>query len=145
MQNSDNPPLEKAGEKMHQRLLNLIRSHWHPQPVETPTVAEDLPRLSPVERSAESVCYGVKRLEHWVSPSGTIREWLRFNFWVAGMLAIPSLLVVPLMTYLLGSFASWTGFLVKIVGNLIVFPMLAIVCIATVSGIVFIGKAFCGK
>ena len=142
----NNPTPEQSTHKSRiSRFTDFIRSKWHPKEVEIPKVETELPALPPVERSAESIRYGFKRLEYWVSPTGTIREWLRFNLWVAGMLAVPSLLVVPLLTYLLGSFASWTGFLVQIVANLIVFPMLAVVFIAIISGIVFVGRAFAGR
>jgi len=64
---------------------------WRPREIEPPVVQPALHRMGAVERSAEVIRYAVRTAEYWVSPQGSLREWLRLNFWFALVLAVPAL------------------------------------------------------
>ena len=95
---------------------------WNPRPVERPTVAPDLVRMDPVVRSAEVLRYSVRRTEFWLSPMGGLREWFRLNLWIAILLAIPAIVIIPVASYLLTQLAAGTGQLSEIARNLAQIP-----------------------
>ena len=95
---------------------------WHPREIEPPVVQPALHRMGAVERSAEVIRYAVRTAEYWVSPQGSLREWLRLNLWFALVLAVPALLIVPISTYLLAELAAGTGQLADIARNLSQIP-----------------------
>ena len=76
-------------------LRKWITQNWHPAKVEAPKVDPALPILNEVQRSAEVFRYSVLRTEYWLSPSGTLREWIRLNLMVALIIGTPALVVVP--------------------------------------------------
>ena len=92
---------------------------WQPVPVPQPEVDPDLPDLTAIERSAEVLRYSALRLEHAISPGGTLRAWLRLNVLLALLVGIPALFVVPVLTLLLSSLASWSGLLLQVTMNLL--------------------------
>src|SRR5687767_2020170 len=104
-------------------LFSRLKLNWHPQPVAEPKIDPQLDQLDHLQRTAEVLHYSMRRLEFWLSPGGTLREWLRFNVVVTAVLGIPALLIVPLITYLLEQFTTWTTLLTRIGSNLIVFPI----------------------
>ena len=92
--------------------------NWHPEPIEKPQIDTSLPSLSHIERAAETLRYWMLRTEYAISPSGVLREWLQFTLWTAIVIGAPCVLVVPVVTYLLASFATWTAFLAAAAINL---------------------------
>ena len=124
------------------RLRQWITNHWHPAPMEPPKVDPELPILNDVQRSAEVLRYSVLKTEYWLSPSGTLREWVRLNAIVALILSIPALFIVPLVTWLLAEFVTWSELLVQIAKNLAVFPVLAVLGAAFITGILFAARLF---
>ena len=54
-------------------------------------------KLTPVERVAECSKYGILLFEYWISPSGGLRNWMRLNFLLFLIFAIPVALVVPIL------------------------------------------------
>ena len=66
-------------------------------------------------------------IEHWLSPSGVLREWLRQVVRVALFLAAPVLLVVPLVTLLLVSLLKWMVLITSIAWKLVVVLVLFLV------------------
>jgi len=120
-------------------LIHTIKLNWQPTPLAEPSVDREFQNMDLLQRTSEAVRYSLLSLEWWLSPGGTLREWLRFNTVIAAVLSMPALLVVPLVTYLLGQFATWTALLGRIAGNLIIFPLTVVCGIAVVSaGILFI-------
>src|SRR5688572_310057 len=83
------------------RTRSLVLRHWQPKPLPPPRVDPNLAQFNALERSAEVFRYSFQRCEYWISPKGWLREWLRFNIRLALLLTIPSVLVVPLVTYML--------------------------------------------
>jgi hypothetical protein len=124
-----------------QGLKTVILKHWHPQEIRPPIVDPDLPHQTGIERSAEVFRYSVLAAEHWLSPAGCMREWLRFNTRVAIILAIPSVMIVPIITYSLTQFTTWTTLLVQTTSNLILFPLSALLMVGLVSAVVFLAKS----
>lgn len=123
------------------RTRRLVLQHWQPTPLAAPQVDPELPRLTALERSAEVFRYWIHRFEYWLSPMGWLREWLRFNLRFALLLAVPSLLVVPLISFALGQLSSWSALLAQTTSRMILFPLSALMIVGLVSGLIYIGRA----
>src|SRR4051812_20302404 len=95
-------------------LASRLKLNWHPQPIAEPRIDPEFHKLDHLQRTTEVLHYTTRKLEWWLSPNGSLREWLRFNFVVTAVLGIPALLIVPLITYLLGQFATWSALLMRI-------------------------------
>ena len=117
-----------------------VKALWRPKPLKPPQVDPELPELNPLQRSAESLRYSTLQTEYWISAGGTLREWFRLNCGVALVLGIPALFVVPIITFLLHQFTTWTGLLVQIAKNLVVFPIIAVLAIALITAVLFVVK-----
>ena len=123
------------------RLRIYLSQHWNPEKLEAPKVDPDLPELNGVERSAEVFRYTTLSTEHWLSPKGYLREWLRFNAKVFACLLIPSILVMPLVTLTLGQFVTWAALIAATTASVILFPLSALIFIGLISGLVYLGKS----
>ena len=108
-----------------------LTAAWQPTPIAAPEVDPDLTELSGVERSAEVFRYKLLQLEYALSSGGGLRAWLKLNLLVSFLLGIPALFVVPVITLLLSSFATWTAFLFQTALN-ILYTLLTIVAIVAV-------------
>ena len=115
--------------------------HWQPKTLTPPKVDPQLQELSFAERPAEVLRYSVRKAEYWLSPKGHLREWLRFNLKAAVLLGIPALLVVPLVTFALGQFNTWTTLLAQTTSNMVLFPMSALLVVGLISGLIYIVKS----
>ena len=82
--------------------------------------------MNSLQRAAESFRYVLLRWEHWVSPSGDMREWLRYNSCVGAWMLIPALFVMPVIGLILWQVSGWVSMLTTIVGHLIVLPILVL-------------------
>jgi hypothetical protein len=118
-----------------------IKVRWNPHPVKEPQVDPDLPKLSGLARAAEALRYAVLRTEHWLCPGGKLREWARLNGKLSALLAIPALLVLPLITFVLWQIATWVGLLFGIVGRLIVLPLAALLAAGVILFSVIVVRA----
>jgi len=101
------------------RIGRALMLAWHPIPVEPTAIDSHLETLSGIERVAEVLRFNVLSVEHAISPHGGLRAWLKLNVLVALVLVIPAMLVVPVITYLLSGFSSWSQFLAEIATNLL--------------------------
>lgn len=108
---------EKSG------FREFIRQHWKPRQGQPPKVAPDLAEMCSVERSAEVTRYSFLSLEWWLSPNGTLREWLRLHSKLGCLLLIPALLILPLITFVIQQIAGWVAFLGGIAMHLILIPL----------------------
>lgn len=97
----------------------VARATWRQVPLAAPEIDPQLENLSAVERIAEVLRYKLLHLEFAISGGGGIRAWLRLNLLIAAVLAIPAVVVVPIVTWLLGSFVTLTGFLLAAAQNLL--------------------------
>lgn len=119
----------------------MIKRHWKPEPVQSPVVDKDFPNLSGVERAAEVMRFMLIKLEHWLSPKGTLRQFIKINLRFAVILAVPILLVAPLITMALVMFKSWIVLLTQTFSSFILFPLSVILSILLVCGTFYIGRA----
>ena len=119
------------------RIRSSLASAWRPAPLQSPRVDPELARLGFVPRSAEVMRFQVLRLEHALSPGGGLRCWLKLNALLALGLAIPALLLVPPITWILAGMATWSAYLAAVVLNLLlalVYAILIAVILSTVLG-----------
>ena len=139
MQNSENKPA------LWKRLPSCFSPHWKPQPIAPPQVDEEVTELPPIERGAEVIRYSVLKAEFWLSPQGRLREWLRFNVVAALIIGLPALFIVPIVTFILGSFATWIGFLAMAAWNLVCFVGSVIAAMALTTAALAVFKATRGR
>jgi hypothetical protein len=140
IQKRPNPTAETFALR-HQSIRNAIRLNWNPGRLEIPRVSEDFQALDPIARGGEVIRYSILRTEYWISPNGIMREWVRWNLAVGLALAIPSVVIVPVVTLLMGVFVTWSGLIIQIAKNLLLFPLLAIVIIGLGSAIIILIRA----
>ena len=110
-------------------VVHRPRDGWHPEPVRLPTVDPEFTRMNSLQRAAESFRYVLRRWEHWVSPSGDIREWLRHNSRVGAWLLIPTVFVMPAIGLILWQVRGWLSMLTSIAGHLIVLPVFVLLAL----------------
>ena len=127
------------------RIKSMWASAWRPMPVPVPAVDPDLPRMGFVPRSAEVMRFQVLRLEHALSPGGGLRCWLKLNALLALGLAIPALLLVPPITWILAGMATWSAYLAAVVLNLLLALVYAILIAAILSTVVSMAGARSGR
>ena len=115
-------------------LVARLPAAMQPLPLKPPQTCADSTTLSAIERSAEVLRYSACRLEYWLSPGGRLRAWLRLNLLLAELLAIPSIILAPVITLFLATLASWTEYaLIAAVNTLLT--------LVTGVGIVAVGTA----
>lgn len=105
-----------------------LHAAWQPAPVAKPEVDPGLAELTPLERITEVLRYKLLQLEYSLSSGGGLRAWLRLNLLVCLLLTIPAILIVPVVTWLLQSFTTWSAYLFATALNLL-FTLLTIVAI----------------
>ena len=123
------------------QVRQIVIHRWQPEPLPEPEVDHDLPQLSAIERSAEVMSYTCRRFEYWLSPQGTLREWFKFNLRLAFGLAVPALLVAPLVTLALQQFNSWIDLITKTTSNLVLVPLSVLLVVGLICGLISIGKS----
>ncbi len=134
----DNLPVSDPRSRTEESSGRLVRRVWRPDPVDHPEVDADLPKLPWPERCAEAIRYAFLSAEHWLSPKGVLREWLRVSLWIGVSLLAAALLVVPPVTLLLEGAVEWTGLVSATASNIV----------ATVTGlppvVIALGSLFIG-
>ena len=95
-----------------------MKLSWRPMHLLQPSVDPLFPRMGILERTAESLRYCLLKAEHWLSPGGFLREWLRNNSKVAVLLGIPVLLVMPVLLLLFTQIVSFSTLLMMIAKNI---------------------------
>lgn len=135
IRDENHSPLDVQRPKLHVSISGTfalaMRNAWHPVPLTKPEVDPQLPSLSALQRSAEVLRYKILQLEYAISPEGGLRGWLRLNFLLSMLIGIPAILIIPIITYLVSSFATWTGFLLQAVMN-ILFALVGLIAIAAI-------------
>ncbi len=69
-----------------------------PPPICKPVVNSQFDRMNGLQRTTESFRYAVLSIEHFISPDGRIREWLRKNVRLSAVLIIPTVTAFPVVT-----------------------------------------------
>ena len=101
----------------------------------------DLPTLSGIERSAEVLRFMLHKLEYWLAPRGHLREFVKLNFQLAVAIAIPVLMVAPLITMALDQFKAWINLLTQTFSSFVLFPLSVVLSVLLVCGMVYIGRS----
>ena len=96
----------------------MMKLSWRLTHLCQPSVDPLFPKMGCLDRTAESLRYCLLKTEHWLSPRGFLREWLRNNSTVAILLGIPALLVMPVLLLLFTQIVSFTGMLMMIAKNI---------------------------
>lgn len=118
-----------------------FKRHWQPEPLTKPVVDETLPELTGIERSAEVARFTMAKLEHWLSPLGNLREFLRMNLRLAICIAVPVVLVSPFITLALERLKTWVAMLSETMSSFLLFPLSVILSVILVCGLIYIAKA----
>ena len=127
------------------RRHHFFRRHWNPEKIEPPKVDPKLENLDAATRSCEVIRFSLLSLEWWLSPNGTLREWLKLNGKIISILVIPTVLVMPLVTLIIWQVAKWMNWLVGIAGHIILFPLVALAGIIVALVIVAILRIIFGR
>jgi hypothetical protein len=86
-------------------------------------VVNSLKGMNGLQRATESFRYSLLNFEHWVSPQGHIREWVRRNALLGMFLLIPAVLVMPIIGLMLWQVDGWTTLVFSIVATLTTHPV----------------------
>lgn len=123
------------------RLRKMFTRHWRPKPLPEPVVDNDLPHLNGIERAAEVIRFILTTLEHWLSPSGRLREFIKMNARLAVAIAVPVVIVAPLVTLALEQLKGWVALLISTMSSFVLFPLSVLLCILLVCGMIYIGRS----
>jgi len=111
---------------------------WKQERIEKPTPDLELTPDSWMERGAEVVGWWIARLEFWLSESGWLRAWLRFNLIVSIVLASAGLLLLPPVTRVLEQLARSSHWVGEIFGD--VFTLVTgLPPVAITLGVLYLG------
>ena len=84
----------------------------------------------------------MSRLEHWLSPSGHFREFTKMNARIAIIIAIPVLMVAPLVTMAINQIKAWVALLTETFSSFVLFPLSVVLSILLVCGLIYITRSF---
>jgi hypothetical protein len=105
---------------------------WQPKALPIPRADGEMIWSGAVERAAEVFRYMFHCLEYWISPGGWLREWIRLNLRLAFLVAIPALLVGPLVTKALVQLNAWVTQLNNTTSALVLFPLSAVLVVGLI-------------
>ena len=120
------------------RTRGLVLKTWEPKPLPPPKADRGLAHFTALERSAEVFRYNFNRAEYWLSPGGWLREWIRLNFRVAFLVAIPALLVGPLVTRALAQLSAWVTLLNNTTSAMVLFPLSAVLVLGLICLLIYV-------
>jgi hypothetical protein len=123
----------------------VVRPRWTPMPVPEPHIDPHLTQRHPIERSAIVLTFWMLKAEHWISSGGFLREWIRLNAYAALVVAVPTFVIVPVITALLTQFVTWTALLATIIKNLVMAQCLGMTCIGLLVGLYVALKMFLSR
>jgi len=81
------------------------------------------------------------KLEHWLSPLGQLREFFKLNIRLALAIAIPVMMVAPLVTMALEQFRRWIAMLTETMSSFMLFPLSVILSILLICGMIYIARS----
>ena len=90
---------------------------------------EPLAQMNGLQRVVECFRYTILSVEHWISPDGHLREWLRRNLLLGAWLIVPALFVMPIIGLILWQLTGWLNMLS---GRFIILPLLILLVIRSV-------------
>lgn len=83
----------------------------------------------------------ISRLEYALSPSGGLRQFLKLNLRLCIAIAIPVMMVAPLVTMAITQFKTWIALLTETFSSFVLFPLSVVLSILLVSGMIYIGRS----
>jgi len=83
----------------------------------------------------------VSRLEYALSPLGHLREFTKLNLRLSICIAIPVLMVAPLVTMAITQFKVWIAMLTETFSSFVLFPLSVVLSILLVAGMIYIGRS----
>src|SRR5262245_18582057 len=92
-------------------LVGAIRASYNPQPIDKPRIDTELPSLPTIVRVAEVCRFTLANIEYSLSSGGGLRAWFKLIFLIALLIAAPVVFIFPVVTLLLGTFATWSDLL----------------------------------
>ena len=95
-------------------------------PLSKPVVDAQFNQMNGLQRAAECSRYILLCVEHWISPEGTARIWLRRNVLVGVTILIPALFIMPAIGLMLWQLAFWCSLLTGIAGKLLLIVLLIV-------------------
>jgi hypothetical protein len=116
-------------------ISSIYRTAYRSIPVPQPEIDSNLTELPILERIVEVFRYKILTLEYALSSGGGLRTYLKLNLLTSLLLGIPAIFVVPVITSILGAFATWSAYLFQTALN-ILFTLLTIVAIVAVIWLV---------
>jgi len=121
-------------------MKSMFIQHWQPKPLPVPVVDNELAHLTAIERSAEVCRFILNKLEYALSPLGNLREFIKLNIRLAISIAIPVLMVAPLVTMAITQFKVWIAMLTETFSSFVLFPLSVVLSIILVCGMIYIGR-----
>ena len=85
------------------------------------------------------------RAEHWLSPQGTLREYVRLNLKLALYLGIPAVFLTPILTLLPTTAVTWSAILVEIAKNFALIPAWLGTGMLVLTGLAFLRRLIFGR
>ena len=98
-----------------------------------PVVNTSLVHMNGLQRCTESFRYIILCVEHWISPDGKLRVWVKANARLTVLLAAPTFIAFPVVTVALWELEAWTNSLTTITSKLIVLPFLTLLAVASIT------------
>jgi hypothetical protein len=96
-------------------------------------------RLPATQRAVEVVVLWLARLEHWLSPGGWLRAWVRLNFIFAAALGVSASTVVPVVAMVLEGLGGWTSRIGLITEDLGIAAARGLPPVIVAAGLVLLG------
>ena len=118
--------VRRAGEAFR----NWFRRTIGARPLQPPRLRAHRRDDSATSRLLERLRYTVLRFEYWISPNGTVRAILRLCLRAAAFVAIPTVLVGPVVLLFLDGAAAAAGLLAAIGASLLAFVKAMVTVIA---------------
>ena len=75
-----------------------------------------------------SIRFGILKLEYFLSPGGWLRAWFKVNLLLGVILAVPVVLIMPVLTAFMAGVATVSLYLYQTAYNI----LMALVCLAAI-------------
>ena len=103
------------------------------EPLPPPAIDGELETLPVIQRSTECLRHFILSTEHWISPHGRLRWWLKINLCLWAWLFIPAVVLMPVISLVLHEVDGWLSALLSIAWKLVVLGILSTVAIVAIK------------
>jgi hypothetical protein len=107
------PPAQPLSTRQTGQALRLM----------APQVTRELATLPPLLRTAEVLRFSILRFEHWLSPTGRLRGFIRIVLLISCCLGAVGLCLAPFISSLLTQITGWSAMAVAFVDNIAKLPL----------------------